>query len=544
MVSAEQTHFALRRAGALPRLLLEPAIAAAAAAAFYVSLYGQLPYHDVLRFVAQIDSGKFVWDMGHVWLQPVTLLWHWYLGFGESAEQSQKHINTVFAAAGIGVFYFALMRFEVGLWQRVVAAALVAASCNILTLAPTGHMKLLALPFLTAAFYFAAAWERDLAAGCARTRTLVWSSAFLALAAAFHSSCLAAPPFVGLVILLSSLRRGHGWVKGLGRAALYGATVGVLFLALLELARLAFFGQWLTPDTFTATVGAKDALRTGWFSWSDLAGRMVFGTVNNFIAAPELGPVMRAWLLHQIPSLAPYAGRLILQAVPWFATLGLLAMVYLRAAWLSLRGAALMMPLAFIIGSLSWNLFFNINEPEHWFHLTVPTVFLFLMVTPRPIARVVLPVWAAVTIALNLALWAVPEARYPLDRYQAQLARDYGANDLFLYFVTYGGGPNMSFFNLPTPHLVLDQLYEQSKDASVFFGAVRQNVDATLAHGGRVIVFGALDPANWNAPWMLLTRDGMPKTKFVGFFDSRYKVMPLGEIAGMKAWQLLPRASN
>jgi hypothetical protein len=193
MVSAEQSQFALRRAGALPQLLWEPMVAAVAAAAFYVALYGQLPYHDVLRFVAQIDGGKFVWDMGHVWLQPVTLFWHWYLGFGESAEQSQKHINTVFAAAGVGVFYFALMRFEVAAWQRIIAAALVAASCNILTLAPTGHMKLLALPFLTATFYFAVAWERDRAAGAARNRTLVWSGVFMALAASFHSSCLAAP---------------------------------------------------------------------------------------------------------------------------------------------------------------------------------------------------------------------------------------------------------------------------------------------------------------------------------------------------------------
>lgn len=173
----------------------------------------------------------------------------------------------------------------------------------------------------------------------------------------------------------------------------------------------------------------------------------------------------------------------------------------------------------------------------------MPTVFLFLMVTPRRLARIALPVWAGVTITLNLALWAVPEARYPLDRYQAELARDYNANDLFLYFVTYGGGPNMSFFTLPTPHVVLDQLYESSKDAPEFFAAVEAKVDPVLARGGRVIVFEALDPTNWNAPWMLLTRDGMPKAKFTGFFDSRYTVVSQGEIAGMKAWRLEPKAN-
>lgn len=195
MVSAAPTQIVGRRAGVLSPLVWQPVLAALAAVAFYVSLYGQLPYCDVIRFIAQIDSGKFVLNMGHVWLQPVTLLWHWYLGFGETAEHSQKHINTAFAAAGIGVFYFAL----------------------------------------------------------------------------------------------------------------------------------------------------------------------------------------------------------------------------------------------------------------------------------------------------------------------------------------------------PTPHVVLDQLYESSKDAPVFFAAVQAKVDPVLVRGGRVAVFEALDPTNWNAPWMLLTRDGMPKAKFTGFFDSHYKAVPKGEIAGMEA---------
>lgn len=134
--------------------------------------------------------------MGHVWLEPVTLLWHRYLGFGETAEQSQKHINTVFAAAGIAVFYAMLLKFKLPLLRWIVATALVAASCNILTLAPTGHMKLLAFPFLTAAFYYAVSWERDLARdGTARRSDLIRSAAFLAIASAFHTSCFAAPPF-------------------------------------------------------------------------------------------------------------------------------------------------------------------------------------------------------------------------------------------------------------------------------------------------------------------------------------------------------------
>jgi hypothetical protein len=52
---------------------------------------------------------------------------------------------------------------------------------------------------------------------------------------------------------------------------------------------------------------------------------------------------------------------------------------------------------------------------------------------------------------------------------------------------------------------------------------------------------GVLDPQNWNAPWMMLTRMGMSKAKLTDFFKSHYRVVPLGDIAEMRAWQLLPK---
>ena len=264
------------------------------------------------RFIAQIDSGRHVWDMGHVWLEPVTLLWHRYLGFGETAEQSQKHINTVFAAAGIAVFYAMLLKFKLPLLRWIVATAPVAAS---------------------------------------------------------------------------------------------------------------------------------------------------------------------------------------------LATLALVVGLYLRAIQQAVwRNAAVWTRLGFIAGALAWNWFFNINEPEHWFHLTVPTVFLFLVLVPRNALRWALPLWAAITITMNLALWALPEARYPLKQYQAELARDYGRNDFFLYFLAYGGGPNMSFFNLPTPYITVDNLYEDNPNDAAFEASLTQDIDAALQRHGQVVVFEALNPTNWNAP--------------------------------------------
>jgi hypothetical protein len=171
----------------------------------------------------------------------------------------------------------------------------------------------------------------------------------------------------------------------------------------------------------------------------------------------------------------------------------------------------------------------------------VPTVFLFLVLVPRNTLRWALPLWAAITITMNLAVWALPEARYPLKQYQAELARDYGRNDFFLYFLAYGGGPNMSFFNLPTPYITIDNLYEDNPNDAAFETSLTQDIEAALQRHGQVVVFEALNPTNWNAPWMLLIRDGLTKDKLTAFFTERYRVELAGEIAGMQAWRILPR---
>src|SRR5207248_10363101 len=131
-----------RRTSDYTAQILEPTLVFLISGALYISLYADLPYHDVGRFVSQIKGGQYVWDMGHVWLQPVTLLWHRYLGFGETAEASQRHINIVFTAAGLALFDYYLLRFTVAFRHRLVAVIFLAMSFNILTLAPTAHMKL------------------------------------------------------------------------------------------------------------------------------------------------------------------------------------------------------------------------------------------------------------------------------------------------------------------------------------------------------------------------------------------------------------------
>ncbi|MDE2005634.1 MAG: hypothetical protein KGI51_03630 [Rhodospirillales bacterium] len=176
-----------RRAGGMRRApmrsALEPAVAFLLALAFYRALYGQVLYHDTARFAAQIRGGRFVWDIGHIFLQPATLLWHRYLGFGEGAIASQKHINSVATALAIAIFAALLRRLGIPPWRRVLATALLAASASVITLAPTGHMKLVAFPFVTASLFLGIVWER---ARAERRRASAWlwigSAGLLALA--------------------------------------------------------------------------------------------------------------------------------------------------------------------------------------------------------------------------------------------------------------------------------------------------------------------------------------------------------------------------
>ena len=513
----------------------------AAGLAFYISLYGDLQYHDVPRFIAQVESGHYVWDIGHIFLQPATLLWHQYLGFGESAEMSQKHINSVATAAALAVFYLLLLRLEIPLWRRIAATILVAVSANIITLAPTGHMKLLAFPFLNGAILQSVLWERQLSAHRKAGDHRLWAAAFLlAVGAAFLASCLGVAPFMCLAILLASLRAGDSWFISLRRAALFGVICGVAFLAFVCFGYVEFTGNSLTLNGLAQSVMTKENLRTAFVSVTDSLARQVYGNAGNFIAAPELGPVMRAWLAHFIPSLKPYAGTLLLEIGPWLATLALIGWIYLRSITRVMKGGEGLTVLAFLLGALSWCLYYNLDDPEHWFALTVPTVLLFLMQFPAAVTRILLPAWAAITAVLNLAYIAIPVASFPLHAGEAEIQAKFSSKDLLTSFAAFPGHAYLGSFKLHgLRELRLDQQYQTSKAA--FFTDVDAEFRSTWQGGGRVMVFDVLEPYNWNAPWFVLTRAGLSKDKLRGFLESHYTVVPQDDIARLKVWEIRPR---
>jgi hypothetical protein len=269
--------------------------------------------------------------------------------------------------------------------------------------------------------------------------------------------------------------------------------------------------------------------------------RLVFGTANNLILSPHLGSIIRAWVAGEIPSLAPYVKTLLEEGLSWAATLALVAAIYLRTALKGIAMTGCLAPAAFLLGAQAWTAYYGLNDPEHWFQLTVPTVVLFLMLFPPKWVRAGLPVWAVLTASINVLLFALPYARYPLRQAQAQISSMFGPDDLLVSFGAYPGGPDLDFIRPSNvPVLFLDRQLRAAPDTNTFFADVDRQLRQALDRHGRVVVFGSvLDPYDWNAPWPDLLAHGVRKERILTFFYSRYQVKPLGMIAGLQSWEIL-----
>ena len=512
-------------------------LAFALATLFYVSLYGELPYHDAERFAAQLSSDRFVYDLGHVLLQPAALLWHRWLGFGEPVMASQKHINTVATAAAVAIFYGLLVRLGTARWLAVLAAALVAASCGIITLAPSAHFKLVALPFTTGALSLLTLAE---AKGRARRPAVALAGgALLAVGAGFFAGVLTTPPFAGLALVVAARREGAGWLRALLQAVLLGAACALLFALLAGGTYVLINAGPLSGQGFASALAAKEALRPADHSVVNQAARAVFSTVNDFVAAPGLGAVARAWISGQIPTIRPYAPNLLPVLLPWAVTAMILATIYLRVAVATLRGRRCLIPLAFLVGALVWAVGYNLNDPEHWVGLTTPTVLLFVTLFPPAAVGVGLPIWSALTIAVNLALFAIPTATYPLARYEAEMRAHFTPRDLLIHFAAYPGRAYLGFFDLHgLRDLKLDVAYDESPNLNAFFAALDQAITDTLHDGGRVMVFDVLDGSDWEAPWPDLAIRGLTKDSLYSHLASRFTITRQPGIAELKVWQI------
>ncbi len=501
-------------------------------------LSGELPFHDVRRFGEELKANQFLFDMGHVFLQPATLLWQRWFNDGGDVLWAQKSIHAVFVAFGIGIFHALLTRLRVPMPRRIAATAMLLGSASIMILAPSGHMKMLAFPFINLALYQLVLWERPLA-GTPQGWRLPLAAIALGLAAAFLASALAAGPFVCAAVLLIGWKRG-GFLAGFWRSAGVGLLCVGVFIACALTAFILFAGQPLTLAGLNAALADKVSAKPAGYDLLLGTARLIFGTGNNLIGAPVLGSVLRAWAQGYITDLQPFRVSLLGQGLPLLLTLALIALVYLRAVIAALRGVACLAALAFLCGAQAWTIYYGLNDPEHWFALTAPTILLLLLAMPATSAWL-LPAWAALILAVNLTLIGIPTATYPKARYQTEIDTLYTDKDYIISFTNYPGYAYPGFFAMaPAERFKVDQEMDD-RGIPGMFAAMQAGIDAALARGGRVFVFQALDPLNWDAPWIELPRRGITKAAFTKFFTDRYLVQTIPPVAEMQVVQILPK---
>ena len=124
----------------------------------------------------------------------------------------------------------------------------------------------------------------------------------------------------------------------------------------------------------------------------------------------------------------------------------------------------------------------------------------------------------------------------PIER---QLESLYSPDDLILYFVSYPGTHYLGFFNVPRLRtLAIDKVIMQSNDPDQAFARIRDAVLATQNAGGKVIVFDALDPYDWNGAWATFAGMGIAKARVTDFLASNFKIEYLGRVAEMPAWRI------
>lgn len=515
----------------------EAFLAAGLAAVAYFALQGELPYHDAARFSNQVEGGAFVWDIAHILLQPTAMLLKQWSG--ADAGITLKALSSISTAAAVGLFYFLLLRLDLPHRHVMLGTLLLAGCCSVLTLAPSAHPKLVAFPFVTGALLcLCLAERRDMR----DPLLLLLGGALLAIAAAFLASALATVPFATLAVLLASRRGGAGWGTALWRATVLAGASGVAFLTIACAGYVLFTGEPLTLAGLTGSVTEKSDLRPPSLPLAVQLARLVFGTINNFATAPSLGATVQAWMRGQIGSLVPYVWLLPTLALVLLNAL-IIAATYLRTAVALLYGRPPLMPIAFLVGAQAWTVWYGLNDPEHWFQLTAPTIVLFVVLMPAAVVRLVLPAWSLAVVVANLVLYAIPVATYPLVRHERELAQVVGPDNLLVLFRAYPGRASAAAFTMPgvRQYDVDTRLRAPGVTTKDAFIELDTTIGQTLQLGRRVLVADVLDPMDWEAPWSSLLGKGITKGQLEQVLLTSRSARRLEDIGGVKLWELKVR---
>ncbi|MET0519772.1 MAG: hypothetical protein ABW005_13195 [Burkholderiaceae bacterium] len=514
---------------------------------FYRALLSGLPVDDMPRYVDELGANRFFWDLGHVWMQPLALLIHRALGGWLSIVETLEGINVASVAAGAAVFFATLRRLGHGVPRALAAVALLVVSFNLLSLGPTGHIKLMVFPCLALALHHAVLWEHRLgSSGYASNGQGIAAGFWLGVGANLLVSILPMAVFVALFML----RRLHQAGRPL-RAAVRGALPFCIaaFASGALLLLLAYLTARASATTTEGLAGFvlhglrdKQNLHVGFVGWRETPFRFAFSLVYNFVFLPNLGGLGRAALWGYVQDWSLSAGVLAREASLLLLSLGvLLSITVAGLRRLRQPADALLLPFGFILGAAAFSLYYNLNDPEHWFQFTLPLIFVAVQVRRRWLDALVLGLWLPLLAINNLALYGLPKARFDVPAHELALHDALGERGLYIGFAAYPGEPDSSLLNLngiERLQLDLALLNEHHGKVDALLAATAARIDATLDRGGQVLVFRALDPADWRGPAMQMKLAGLGEAEFRAALARRYQLSGPVLVAGFPAWRV------
>jgi hypothetical protein len=521
-----------------------------AVAIAYALLCSALKVDDVDRYWHELGANSFFWDLGHLWMQPLAMLIYRGSGGVLGVNHTLEAINVVSVALGCAVFFSTLRQAGHSVWKSVAAVAFVAVSFNLLTLGPTAHIKLMVFPALALALHHALRWERAEAAGQSGLRDMVASAAWSAIGVNLLVSVLPQALLLALFMLIRSARR-QGLVTAVRNLLPYALTLAIVGFALLLAAYVTArqTGTTQAQDLLGFTMGGlkeKQALQNWLVSWKEMPLRFAFSLINNFAFLPSLGTLGRAWMWGWLPDVQAVLPSLLGQALLAALVGGLLLAIAIVGARQALRNRApgLLSPWAFVLGAAAFSYYYNLNDPEHWFQFTLPVTLLALQLRRRWLDALLLGVALPVLMVVNLAGYGIPKARFALAERQQALQAALGPQGLYIGFAAYPGEPDSSLFDTPGVerfNIDLVQMNETKADTAALLARLDEKVDATLARGGRVLVFRALDDEDWRGPVMQVALAGLPRAKLREHLAARYAISGPIDAGGFAAYELRRR---
>ncbi len=438
-----------------PRLWGEVVTVVVVVGAAYTWLLSPIMVDDVQRYIHELGTNRFYWDIGHVWMQPLALVLYRLSGRALGVIGTLEALNVASVAIGCGVFYDMLRRCGHGVTKCVAATALVAVSFNLLSLGPTAHIKLMVLPALALALRHAVLWEKQVENGTRSSFHAIASGAWLGVGANLLVSVLPAGLFVGAMMLWKIRKSGAAsWSAATARVLPFAAALALSGASLLLMAYMVALSSETTraADFLTFVLGGlkeKQDLHVGVAGWKETPFRFAYSLINNFQYLPSLGPLGRAWLWGLLPDVRQVAWELVGQTfLAGLAVLALAGTFAMTAISIARPASGLVSASAFVLGAAAFSAYVNLNDPEHWFQFTMPIAFLAVQLNRLWLDRLVLAVWMPTLLVVNLWGYGIPKATFELLKRQQEIRQALGQEGLYVGFAGYPGEPDSSLFDL------------------------------------------------------------------------------------------------